>query len=64
MFFCGRSDYFKAMLSGHFQEGLSPGREIKGRGKEVMLEVSLRDVSADVFAAVVAFIYQDNARVS
>ena len=35
-----------------------------GCGQNPILEVSLRDVSAEVFAVVVAFIYKDHARVS
>ena len=59
MFFCGRSDYFRALLEYKLSE--SPQNEMF---KESITEVYLNDVSPDVFAAVVAFIYQDTALVS
>ena len=59
MFFCGRSDYFRALLEYKLSE--SPENEMF---KESITEVYLNDVSPDVFAAVVAFIYQDTALVS
>lgn len=59
VFFCGRSDYFRALLEYKLSE--SPQNEMF---KESITEVYLNDVSPDVFAAVVAFIYQDTALVS
>ena len=61
MFFCGRSDYFRALLDGHFSESSSPGKQLFSAS---VPEVYLNDVAPDVFAAVVAFIYQDDALVS
>ncbi|KAM7437250.1 Ankyrin repeat and BTB/POZ domain-containing protein 1 [Porites harrisoni] len=59
VFFCGRSDYFRALLEYKLSE--SPQNEMF---KESITEVYLNDVSPDVFAAVVAFIYQDTALVT
>ena len=59
VFFCGRSDYFRALLEYKLSE--FPQNEMF---KESITEVCLNDVSPDVFAAVVAFIYQDTALVS
>lgn len=61
VFFCGRSDYFRALLDGHFSESTSPGKQLFSAS---IPEVYLNDVTPDVFAAVVAFIYQDEALVS
>lgn len=61
VFFCGRSDYFRAMLDGHFSESTSPGKQLFSSS---IPEVYLNDVSPDVFAAVVAFIYQDHTLVT
>ena len=60
MFFCGRSDYFRALLEYKNSEASSSGQE---RLSESVVEVFLNDVSPDVFAAVVAYIYQDDALV-
>ena len=49
------------MLDGHFSESSSPGKQLFSTS---IPEVYLNDVSPDVFAAVVAFIYQDDALVS
>ena len=61
VFFCGRSDYFRALLDGHFSESTSPGKQLFSAS---IPEVHLNDVSPDVFAAVVSFVYQDDALVS
>ncbi|XP_022805114.1 ankyrin repeat and BTB/POZ domain-containing protein 1-like isoform X2 [Stylophora pistillata] len=61
VFFCGRSDYFRALLDGHFSESTSPGKQLFSAS---IPEVYLNDVTSDVFAAVVAFIYQDEALVT
>ncbi|RMX45010.1 hypothetical protein pdam_00022511 [Pocillopora damicornis] len=61
VFFCGRSDYFRALLDGHFSESTSPGKQLFSAS---IPEVYLNDVTPDVFAAVVAFIYQDEALVT
>ena len=50
------------MLDGHFSESTaSPGKQLFSAS---IPEVYLNDVSPDVFAAVVAFIYQDDTLVS
>ena len=49
------------MLDGHFSESTSPGKQIFSTS---IPEVYLNDVSPDVFAVVVAFIYQDDTLVS
>lgn len=59
MFFCGRSDYFRALLEYTFSE--SP---VKDSFNESITEIYLNDVTPDVFAAVVAFIYQNDALVT
>ncbi|XP_068714440.1 ankyrin repeat and BTB/POZ domain-containing protein 1-like isoform X1 [Montipora foliosa] len=61
LFFCGRSDYFRALLEYKHSEPSSPGKE---EFNEPVAEVFLNDVPPDVFAAVVAYIYQDNALVT
>lgn len=58
---CGRSDYFKALLNDHFSEAVLPN--MMEQDSESVPEVTLRDVSAETFAAVVAYIYQDTAQV-
>jgi ankyrin repeat/BTB/POZ domain-containing protein 1 len=64
VFMCGRSDYFKAFLLDHFSEAVSPElTEYESRGEKSIPEWTLHDVSAEVFAAVLAFIYQDSAEV-
>ena len=52
---CGRSDYFKALR--HFAE-------VDEEDCHRNLEVSLNEISADAFAAVVNFIYTDKCQVS
>lgn len=61
LFFCGRSDYFRALLEYKNSEASTSGQE---RLSESVVEVFLNDVSPDVFAAVVAYIYQDDALVT
>ena len=61
VFFCGRSDYFRAMLDGHFSESTSPGKQLFSAS---IPEVYLNDVSPEVFAVVVAFMYQNDSLVS
>lgn len=60
LFFCGRSDYFRALLEYKYSESLSPEKELLSKS---IPEIYLNDVTPDVFAAVVAFIYQDDALV-
>ncbi|XP_056585986.1 ankyrin repeat and BTB/POZ domain-containing protein 1 [Triplophysa dalaica] len=57
-FFCGRSDYFKALLEDHFSEGETllalPG----------IPAITLHDVSHDLFTRILYYIYSDNAQLS
>lgn len=62
LFFCGRSDYFRALLEYKFSESPSPGQESFTESR--VTEIYLNDVTPDVFAAVVSFIYQDDALVT
>lgn len=56
-FFCGRSDYFKALLEDHFSEGETlqahPGTPV----------ITLHDVSHDLFTRILYYIYSDNTQV-
>ncbi|XP_014678194.1 PREDICTED: ankyrin repeat and BTB/POZ domain-containing protein 1-like [Priapulus caudatus] len=54
--FCGRSDYFRAVLADHFGEGCG-----SDGGAPV---VALRSVSAAVFVAIVYYVYTDGACVA
>lgn len=56
-FFCGRSEYFRALVSGNFKEGDVNDEDENG---ESIREIELHDVSAEAFAYVVDFIYTDN----
>ncbi|XP_057212078.1 ankyrin repeat and BTB/POZ domain-containing protein 1 isoform X2 [Triplophysa rosa] len=55
-FFCGRSDYFKALLEDHFSEGETlqalPGIPV----------ITLHDVSHDLFTRILYYIYSDNTQ--
>lgn len=53
-FFCTRSDYFKAMLSDHFDEN---------RGNEQVSVIRLNDVSVDVFVCILYYIYTGSCQV-
>ncbi|KXJ05523.1 Ankyrin repeat and BTB/POZ domain-containing protein 1 [Exaiptasia diaphana] len=63
VFMCGRSDYFKALLIDHFSETVLPDIMEHDSYEESVPEVTLRDVSAEDFAAIVAYIYQDTTHV-
>ncbi|EDO45347.1 predicted protein [Nematostella vectensis] len=56
MFLCGRSDYFRALLIDHFAEVSTEPNSIP--------ELALHDVTPEVFAAVVSFVYRDNAELT
>ncbi|KAK0052425.1 ankyrin repeat and BTB/POZ domain-containing protein 1 [Biomphalaria pfeifferi] len=51
-FFCGRSDYFKALLENHFGENENSGN---------IPVVYLHEVSIDVFLRILTYIYSDSA---
>ncbi|XP_007465325.1 PREDICTED: ankyrin repeat and BTB/POZ domain-containing protein 1 [Lipotes vexillifer] len=53
-FFCGRSDYFRALLDDHFREN----EELEASGG--LLAITLRDVSPAVFTHVLYYIYSDH----
>ncbi len=55
-FFCGRSDYFQALLMGNFRESID-GSKSSWTGLPM---VNLSGVSAEAFAFVVDFMYTDN----
>ena len=54
MFLCNRSDYFRALI--HFTES-------KKSSSEEFVSISLNDISPEVFAAVLNFIYSDDCKV-
>uniref|UniRef100_A0ABM5FJQ7 Ankyrin repeat and BTB/POZ domain-containing protein 1 isoform X3 n=1 Tax=Pogona vitticeps TaxID=103695 RepID=A0ABM5FJQ7_9SAUR len=53
-FFCGRSDYFKALLEDHFSES----EELKTQPSIPV--VTLHDISEDIFIRVLYYIYSDD----
>uniref|UniRef100_A0A8C8YWZ7 Ankyrin repeat and BTB/POZ domain-containing protein 1 n=1 Tax=Prolemur simus TaxID=1328070 RepID=A0A8C8YWZ7_PROSS len=53
-FFCGRSDYFRALLDGYFQESEEPAASGDPPA------VTLRDVSPEVFMHVLYYMYSDH----
>lgn len=55
VFFCGRSDYFKALLNDHFGESR--------RLENDLPLVTLNDVPCDVFTQIMYYIYQDSCQV-
>ena len=57
MFFCGRSDYFKALLEDHFSEG-----EILTSQPNVPV-LTLHNISYKVFISLLYYIYSDNTEV-
>uniref|UniRef100_A0A0B7A6G1 BTB domain-containing protein n=1 Tax=Arion vulgaris TaxID=1028688 RepID=A0A0B7A6G1_9EUPU len=54
-FFCGRSDYFKAMLENHFGENKHSG--------DVPV-VYLHDISLDIFVQICTYIYSDSCELN
>ncbi len=56
-FFCGRSDYFKALLVDHFSEG-----ETLQTLPSIPV-ITLHDVSHDLFTRILYYIYSDNTQV-
>lgn len=57
-FFCGRSDYFKALLEDHFSEG---GRLQSQPSTPV---ITLHNISHEIFIHVMYYIYTDDTEVS
>ncbi|XP_059879154.1 ankyrin repeat and BTB/POZ domain-containing protein 1 isoform X1 [Delphinus delphis] len=53
-FFCGRSDYFRALLDDHFREN----EELEASGG--LLAITLHDVSPAVFTHVLYYVYSDD----
>lgn len=56
-FFCGRSDYFRALLDDHFQESEEPAAS----GDPPV--VTLHDISPDIFIHVLYYVYSDHTEV-
>lgn len=56
-FFCGRSDYFKALLEDHFSES----EELQTQPSIPV--VTLRNISEDLFIRVLYYIYSDDTEV-
>ncbi|KAL5007309.1 hypothetical protein ScPMuIL_016115 [Solemya velum] len=56
VFFCGRSDYFKALLVDHFGE-----KDVTNDNIQI---VTLNDVSADTFMQVMYYLYQDSCELT
>ncbi|XP_067400385.1 ankyrin repeat and BTB/POZ domain-containing protein 1 isoform X2 [Emydura macquarii macquarii] len=57
-FFCGRSDYFKALLEDHFSES----EELQTQ--PTIPVVTLHDISEDIFIRVLYYIYSDDTELS
>lgn len=56
-FFCGRSDYFKALLEDHFSES----EELQTQPSIPV--VTLHSISEDIFIRVLYYIYSDDTEV-
>lgn len=56
-FFCGRSDYFRALLDDHFQEN----EELEVSGG--LPAITLHGISPEVFTHVLYYIYSDHTEV-
>lgn len=56
-FFCGRSDYFKALVEDHFSEG----EQLQSQPSTPA--ITLHDISHDIFVSVMYYIYSDNTQV-
>lgn len=57
-FFCGRSDYFKALLEDHFSEG-----ELLQSQPSTPV-ITLHNISHDIFIHIMYYIYTDYTEVS
>lgn len=56
-FFCGRSDYFKALLKDHFSEG----EQLQSHPSTLV--ITLHNISIEIFISVLYYIYTDNTEV-
>lgn len=56
-FFCGRSDYFQALLDDHFREN----EELEASGG--LPAITLHGISPDIFTHVLYYIYSDHTEV-
>uniref|UniRef100_A0A8C4HHS0 Ankyrin repeat and BTB (POZ) domain containing 1 n=1 Tax=Dicentrarchus labrax TaxID=13489 RepID=A0A8C4HHS0_DICLA len=57
-FFCGRSDYFKALLEDHFSEG----EQLESQPSTPV--ITLHNISHEIFIHVMYFIYTDNTELT
>lgn len=57
-FFCGRSDYFRALLEDHFSEG----EQLQSHPSTLV--ITLHNISHEVFIHVMYYIYTDKTEVS
>lgn len=57
-FFCGRSDYFRALLEDHFSEG----EQLQSHPSTLV--ITLHNISHEIFIHVMYYIYTDNTEVS
>ncbi|KAL4225798.1 Ankyrin repeat and BTB/POZ domain-containing protein 1 [Mactra antiquata] len=55
-FFCGRSDYFKALLLDHFGEGWT--------SEDKLPVIELHDIRVDIFVKVMYYLYQEFCELS
>lgn len=58
MFFCGRSDYFKALLEDHFSEG----EQLQSLPSTPV--ITLHNISNEIFIHIMYYIYTDYTEVS
>lgn len=56
-FFCGRSDYFRALLEDHFSEG----EQLQSQPSTLV--ITLHNVSHEIFIDVMYYIYTNNVEV-
>lgn len=62
--FAGRSDYFRALFQDHFGETSHENKGNENADDEHSVDVLiLRDVTAEVFAQVVLYVYSNYAKV-
>lgn len=55
MFFCGRSDFFKAFIQDYFLEAHEQINDVQ--------VFTLQDISIEAFIGLISFIYQNQAEV-
>lgn len=56
-FFCGRSDYFRALLEDHFCEG----EQLQSHPNTLV--ITLHNISHEIFIHIMYYIYTDNTEV-